>query len=312
MYRDEELNARVAWAYYQEDMTQAEIAERMNLTRARVNRILQACRKSGMVRISIDMDTTCVREEHAIERRYGISRAMVVPTPGRERAINQAIGKTAGAYLSSILRNGQTLGLGWGTTLRDAWRGLEPTEFEDLTIVSLFGGLPSSSTTTPYDVAAAMARKLAASDCYYIAAPMYVTDETMRETLMSQPMFADIFDRAVHVDAALIGAGDLTNRSTNLRLGAVSRDEWESLRSAGAVGEIFGYFFDAEGNVVDHSLNRRFMGADIAKLKRIPVKIAAVGGLHKLPIIRAALAGGYIDVLIIDEQTAEHLLDEPA
>lgn len=309
MYREDELHARVAWAYYQEELTQAEIAERMQLTRARVNRILQHCRKTGTVRINIDMDTTCMDVEHKLERRWGLTRAVVVPTPGKENLIFPAIGKAAGAYLSTILRNGLTLGLGWGTTLRGAWRGLQPADYDDISIVSLFGGLPSSSTTTPYDVAAAMARKLSASACYYIAAPMYVTNEGVRETLMTQPMFADIFDRAVAVDTCLIGSGDLTNRSTNLHRGAVTHGEWESLRQAGAVGELFGYFLDAEGELVNHPLNRRFMGAKLEKLKKIPTKIVAAGGLHKLQALRAALVGGYIDVLVTDEQTAQKLAE---
>ncbi len=308
MYSEDELSARVAWAYYQEELTQAEIAERMQLTRARVNRILQQCKQSGIVRISIDVGAACARLEHALENRWGLTRAVVVPTPAKERKVNQVIGKQAGEYLSTILRSNQTVGLGWGTTMRWAWRGVSPVELEGLTLISLFGGLPNSSTTTPYDVAATMARKLSSSACYYIAAPMYVTSEEVRETLMTQPMFADIFARAGDVDVALIGTGDLSTKSTNLKLGAVSQEEWMDLREHGAVGELFGYFLDAEGRPVDHSLNRRFMGAKLEKLKTIPTKIVAAGGQHKLPILKAALGGGYTDVLVTDEQTAAGLV----
>lgn len=307
----EELYARVAWAYYNEELTQADIAKRMGMTRARVNRILQECRETGLVQIIINTDVAgCADVEHGLERAFGLSKALVIPTPAREKHLYTSIGKAAGAYLSGRIRDGQELGLGWGTTLRASGRALVQREAGGIRIVSLFGGLPSSSTTTPYDVASVFSRRLMAEECYYIAAPMYVTCEEVRETLMSQPMFANIFERAAEVDLCLVGAGDLTSRSTNVNLGAISDEEWQSLRKAGAVGEVFGYFLDEEGKAVDHPLNRRFMGAKLDKLKRIPTKIVASGGLHKVPIIRAGLTGGYADVLVTDELTAKALLQD--
>ena len=51
--RLEELQARIAWAYYKEGQTQAGIAERYGLTRARVNRLLQDARETGLVKITV-------------------------------------------------------------------------------------------------------------------------------------------------------------------------------------------------------------------------------------------------------------------
>jgi DNA-binding transcriptional regulator LsrR (DeoR family) len=305
----EGLYARVAWAYYNEEMTQAEIADRMGMTRARVNRILQECRDTGLVQIIINSEITgCAGAEHALEKAFGLSKAVVVPSPARERHLYTAIGRAAGTYLSARIRDGQTLGLGWGTTLRASGRSLIQRNPGGIRIVSLFGGLPSSSTTTPYDVASVFSRRLNAEECYYIAAPMYAPSEQMRETLMTQKMFATIFEMGSEVDMALVGAGDLTNRSTNVNLGAITEDERVSLCEAGAVGEVFGVLLDRHGNRVEHTLNRRFMGPAFDRLPDAAVKILAAGGLHKVPVLRAALAGGYVDVLVTDELTAESLL----
>lgn len=307
--KQSDLYARVAWAYYNEDLTQADIAARMGMTRARVNRILQECREIGLVQVIINTDVAgCAEAELGLERVFGLSKAVVIPTPAREKHLYTSIGKAAGAYLSGCIRDNQELGLGWGTTLRASGRALVRRDPGGIRIVSLFGGLPSSSTTTPYDVASVFSRRLKAEECYYIAAPMYVSSEEVRETLMSQQMFANIFERAAEVDMALIGSGDLTNRSTNVNLGAITEEEWKSLRESGAVGEVFGYFLNTEGKAVDHPLNRRFMGADLPRLKAIPVKVLAAGGLHKVPILKAALGGGYVDVLVTDEMTANALI----
>ncbi|HKK32997.1 MAG TPA: sugar-binding transcriptional regulator [Desulfomicrobiaceae bacterium] len=311
MERDEELMTRVAWAYYNEELTQAEIASRLGLTRARVNRMLQECRESGLVQILINSETAgCVALERRLERRYGLVKAVVVPTPARENKLYAAIGMAAGMYVSESLRDGQSLGLGWGKTLRAAARGIRQRPAGDLAIVSLFGGLPHSATTNPYDVASVFARTLSAAECYFIAAPMYVSSEEVREVLMSQTMFDEVFERAAEVDMALVGAGDLTSRSTNVVLGALTRDEWRSLLDVGAAGEIFGYFLDGEGNLVDHPLNNRFMGGDFGRLRNIPCKVVASGGAHKAGILRAVLEGGYANVFITDELAAKAVLDQ--
>lgn len=303
---EKELLTRIAWAYHSENMTQADIAAKFGLTRAKVNKLLQECRDIGMVQVIINSDeASCADIEFQLERQYGLCKAIVVPTPAKEKHLYAAIGATAGSYISKHLRKGQSLGLGWGKTLRASLDGIRQRSPEETVIVSLFGGLPRSGTTNPYDVAAMFARKLNVAQCHYVAAPMYVTSEEVRQALMSQPMFEKIFRRAIEVDMALIGAGDLTTRSTNVVLGALTTEEWQSLLNAGAVGEVFGYFLDSYGKPIDHPLNNRFIGADLDRLKKIPVKVIASGGLQKVPILKAILQERYADILITDEVTAK-------
>lgn len=310
MSNEDRLLIRIAWAYYNEGLTQAEIASKLGITRARVNKLLQDCRESGLVQIIINADeASCAEIESKLEKRYGLVRAMVVPTPVKEKHLYAAIGETAGAYVSNNLRDGQSLGLGWGKTLRASLGGVVQRGMSERSIVSLFGGLPRSGMTNPYDIAAAFARRLNVSKCYYIAAPMHVTSEETRTTLMTQPMLERVLQLAVEVDMALVGAGDLTVRSTNVVFGALSESEWRSLLAADSVGEVFGYFLDRDGKPVDHPINRRFMGADLHRLQKIPTKVVASGGIRKVPIIQAVLRAGYADIFVTDEVTAQAVLE---
>lgn len=304
------LQTRVAWSYYNEGKTQAEIAIKQGVTRAKVNRILQDCRDSGLVQIIINAEeASCAEVEGLLEKQFGLVKAIVVPTPAKEVHLHSAIGETAGAYVSKHLRDGQGLGLGWGKTLRASLEGVKQRPPCDVSIVSLFGGLPRSETTNPYDVAAVFARRLNVAQCNYIAAPMYVASEEVRKILMSQPMFGNVFKKAEEVDMALIGAGDLTQLSTNVVLGALTGQEWKSLLQADSVGEVFGYFLDKNGIPIDHPINNRFMGADLAHLKQIPIKVVASGGIQKVPIIKAVLRAGYANILVTDEVTARAVYD---
>lgn len=310
---EEQLQTRAAWLYYNEELTQAEIAHKLGLTRARVNRMLSACRENGLVQIAITArPASCVELERRLERAFGLVGALVVPTPARDERLYAAVGETAGAHVSEILRDGQSLGLGWGRTLRASINGIRQRSLRDVSIVSLFGGLPRSATTNPYDIASLFARRFEAAECWYIAAPMFVSSREVRDTLMRQDMFRSVFEHAARVDVALVSAGDLTARATNVQLGALSEEEWRSLLDAGAVGEIFGYFLDASGHPVDHPLNERIMAPDLEDLKRIPRVVLASGGARKIPILHSVLKQGYAHTFITDEIAARGVLDAHA
>ena len=77
---DEQRRTRIAWLYYVEGLTQAEIAERLAVSRVKVVRDLQIGRQTGLVQIQISGRlASCVALERALERRFGLRQAVVVP-----------------------------------------------------------------------------------------------------------------------------------------------------------------------------------------------------------------------------------------
>ena len=50
---DEQLRVRVAWLYFMEGLTQADIAAKLGITRLRANRLLGEARESGLVSIQV-------------------------------------------------------------------------------------------------------------------------------------------------------------------------------------------------------------------------------------------------------------------
>ncbi len=57
------------------------------------------------------------------------------------------------------------------------------------------------------------------------------------------------------------------------------------------------------------SLNERVLGIDVETLRTVPRVVAIAGGARKYTAIRAALRGGWIDVLITDLDTARKLAE---
>lgn len=310
---DEEENqliSRVAWLYFHEELTQGEIGERLGLTRLKVNRLLQAGREAGLIRVVINTAfRDCVALEGELAREFGLTRAIVVPTPEHGgQHFYETIGRPAGEYASQQLKDGQRLGVGWGHTMRAAINGLVIRSLRGISVTSLYGGVPRSPVN-PFDSTAMFARKLQAEVCNHLPAPMFVSTPEVRETIAAQPFFRTFYKEALDVDMILTAVGDMTAQATNIALGAITTEQRRDLARAGAVGEFFGRFLDADGNVLDHEVNRCSMSPDFAGLCKVPHNILVSGGMAKTPILQAVLRRGYVHVFVTDAATARSLLN---
>src|SRR5919106_517869 len=79
---DEQLRVRVAWLYFMEGLTQADIAGKLGITRLRANRLLGEARESGLVNIQVNARLAgCVELERQLVHETGLKDAVVVPTP---------------------------------------------------------------------------------------------------------------------------------------------------------------------------------------------------------------------------------------
>ncbi len=71
-----------------------------------------------------------------------------------------------------------------------------------------------------------------------------------------------------------------------------------------------GRFFDEEGNHVRSTFDQRVIGVTAKELLAVPRRIGVAGGERKFSAIRAALLGGWVNILITDLAMANRLLDD--
>ncbi|MBB3710496.1 DNA-binding transcriptional regulator LsrR (DeoR family) [Limimaricola variabilis] len=303
----EDLRTRVAWLYYAEGMTQDEVAQAVGLTRARVLRILANARADGTVQIRVTTKLShCVELERRLEEKWGLERAVVIPDPQDQSQIPKLIGQELGAMLSREVRPDSSIGLGWGQTLTNGVPSIEPREASGIKIISLLGGLTRVEKVNPSEFAWRVADRLAA-ECYLMAAPVYAPTPEIRDALLDHSGIAEIFERARRLDLAILSLGDLTPHSIFVQYGLLTTEEIASLEQAGAVGDVLCHFVDAEGEVVDHPVNRRVLAVDPRELRSARRMVLASGGWQKFTIIRAALRMLSPAVLITDETVAARL-----
>jgi len=301
------LETRVAWLYFMEGMTQADIAAKLGMTRLRVNRMLVEARTSGLVSIALNSRfATCVELEQSLIREFGLKDAVIVPTPENPDLVPVLLGQAAGEYLSNFLETNQVkgLGLGWGATLRETIRNMRPGRYPDLYVNSMMGGLTRGLELNTFETASSLANRLNA-ECQYLAAPIYAGSPESRDIILAQDVFREAFERISANDVAVLSIGDLSLRSLLIRYGLPRDVTTEELVARGAVGDILGQFYDTDGRLIDHPLNLRAIALPLSELSRIPTVVLASGGRNKIPAIAAALKARLASVIICDEETAQ-------
>jgi len=113
---------------------------------------------------------------------------------------------------------------------------------------------------------------------------------------------------AAKANVAFVGIGDLGPEAPLHLDGFISKRELEKLQKVGAVGDIAGWAFDSNGELIEGIINHRVASAPIPPREKCRV-IALASGTRKVQAIKAALKGGLINGLITDEITAKALLE---
>jgi DNA-binding transcriptional regulator LsrR (DeoR family) len=125
--------------------------------------------------------------------------------------------------------------------------------------------------------------------------------------LLSQPMIRETHALAAQANITFVGIGDLGLDAPLVMDGFISANELKQLQRAGAVGEIVGWAFDAQGKFMDGLTNDRVASAPLPSRESSTVVAIAVGE-KKTPGIRAALSRRLVNGIITDEATAEAIL----
>ncbi len=303
------LATRVAWMYFVEGLKQEDVAVALGLYRMRVNRLLAAARQQGLVRIEIDSAHGAAADcEMRLRRTFGLSEALVVPTPINRERVVEIVGHGLGMLLSRRLVDGMTIGIHHGRSIHALFTGLRQSAFPNSAIVALNGSLSPVGRMVPYETVAQMALTLQAA-CYHLAAPTYARSVAERDLFLGLPVVDAVISRARRCDIAIMSVSRVSDDGGLVGNGYVTPQEAQSMREAGAVGAVLGVFIDSMGRTLDHDINRRRIGLDLQCLSAIPEVILTGAGEAKVEPLHGALLSGLAHTLVIDEETAWAILE---
>ena len=299
---DYQLMLKATWYYYMENYTQQQISQLLGVSRAKVIRLLDEARATGVIRFLFREDDRARMEvERELIGRFGLEDAFVVPTPAHTADLTQSIAQAASVYIADHLRADGFLNIGYGDMTGLILDNLASSRRSDINVASLTGGvsyyLPKVSS------------EVFAMHLYLVPSPLILSSAELRDQLLKEPAIQDVFRMTSHADMTVVGVGSMDEDATIIRNGILSKTDFALLKMQGAVGDILNHFIDADGNPVGTSIEDRIVSSSLDKLQSMRNVIGAAGGSVKVPAMHAALTHGYFNVLVTDEQTAKELLD---
>jgi DNA-binding transcriptional regulator LsrR (DeoR family) len=310
LYDDGTL-AHVADLYYQEGLTQAQIASQIHTSRSTVSRLLHEARERGIVEIVIHYTWSRNRAmEQELVRAFSLREARVIVDHDWDyERILHGLGASAARYLEGVVEPGVILGISWGTAILSTVRRLKPKEKLPITVVQMIGATGAKDPLTDGPELARLLADVYGGRYRSLHAPLTVESASVREGLLNEPHIRETLELASQADLALVGIGTLVPEySSWLRAGYLDRDGLAELRAAGAVGDICGWHYDVHGNFLVIDMNRRIVGVQPQTLSEIERVIAVAGGQAKVKAILGGLRTGLVDTLVTGEQAAKGVL----
>jgi DNA-binding transcriptional regulator LsrR (DeoR family) len=308
------LLTKVARLYHEHGLRQPQIAEQLHISQPRVSRLLKQASELGIVRTTVLTPAGVFSElEEEIERKYGVRSVVVAEAGGDDASILRALGGAAAVYLETTLTGGDRIGISsWSASILstvDAMRP-RPTRVAE-EVVQVIGGVGNSTSQVFATRLADRLAQLTGATAVFLSAPGLASSPAAMQTLLDDRHIADVFAKFPRLTLLLAGLGSLEPSPLLLESGnATAHEDQEMLRKRGAVGDICLRFFDEDGNHVDSPLDGRVLGIDTDTLRAVPRVVAVAGGARKYTAIRAALRGGWVNVLVTDLDVARRLAEE--
>ncbi|WP_323868357.1 transcriptional regulator LsrR [Xenorhabdus szentirmaii] len=301
---EEELMARIAWFYYHDGLTQGDIGELLGLSRLKVSRLLEKGRQSGVIRVQINSRYKgCLELEDTLRERFHLKQVRVLPALD---SINQNVRLGIGAahLLMTLIKFDQLLAIGFGETPMCTLQYLSGfISSQKIRLVTLSGGVGPYMT--------GICQLDAECPINIIPAPLRASSHQVAAIFREERSVQDVILAARAADIAIVGIGAINQKqqATIMRSGYISNGEQLMFGRQGAVGDILGYFFNPEGELISGiDIHHELIGISLPEIKTIPNVIGVAGGIEKADAIVAALKGGYINSLVTEEQTARAML----
>ena len=314
---DLRLALRAATLYYLDGLTQAEIASRLGVSRPTAGRLIARAKAKGLVRIEVvvppDMrDNLHADEERELEQRFGLTEAVVagsgidVGAPGRPAAY-ASVGRAAAALLMRRLVATDVMGFTWGPETVAVATALSPGVASCRAVVQLDGAMSTAAYQTGAEFILGRCADVLRAETIRLPAPLYADPSTVA-SMRSDSVISRTLEAGRHANVMIFGIGAASTAGTLFEGSYLDTRMLDELVSLGAVGEIGGRFFDADGEPVNTELAQRAVSVPLEDVKACQKTILIASGVAKHHATLAALRGKLARLLVCDIDCARWLL----
>jgi DNA-binding transcriptional regulator LsrR (DeoR family) len=307
------LMTKVARLYHEQGLSQPNISSRLHISQSRVSRLLSKATEVGIVRTTVVNTAGVYSElEDLLEKKYAVSEIVIVDTAEGEEQLLKGLGSAAAHYLESTLTGGDRIGISsWSASLLSTVEAMRPkvSKVAD-EVVQVIGGVGESNAQAFAVRLVGRLSEVTGARVSYLPAPGLVNTPEAARALFANQNIADVLKSVNDLTLLLVGIGSIEPSKLLKESGnSLSEKERKELAKLGAVGDVCMRYFDENGKGLKTNLDKRIIGIQADQLKKIPRRVAVAGGTRKFKAIKAALEGGWVNVLITDYKSAKKLAE---
>lgn len=308
MIENIDLIVSVAIDYYQNNMSQTEIAKKIHASRPTVSNLIKKAKDLGIVKIYIHHPNYDKYQlEQKIKLKYHLNHVEVVKESGDPLKNKELVGTSCSKHFKENIHLYKNIGIGWGSTLYHFIETMPALNYPKINIIALIGGFGINTVKIHSNHLAFKLSERIKGNPIFFNAPAIAESVEIQNIFLQSKLFQDMMSQTNNLDAVILGVGNPTESSTYRQLGIINSHQAKELEENGAVVDILANFYDQDMIEVPNSITDRMIGLPISHIKKAKNRIVLATGKEKITTIKTLLKSNFVTHLFIDEAIAEAL-----
>lgn len=212
----------------------------------------------------------------ALEQQLGLQHVLVVPGDyNDDETVLTLLGKEAAQQFLSTITNEQVVAVTGGKSVASLAQFLQPVDHQqNITFVAARGGIGHEMHMQANTLVATFAMQMDAQH-RTLFLPEHLSEQAY-QAMLTEPMVTEIMAYYDRADCVIHGIGSAEEMAIRRN---TSAEDLRILEEKGAVSEAFGYYFNAEGQIV-HLI--RTIGIQLEQVEKCKHIIAVAAGKQKV------------------------------
>ena len=297
----------IAKMYYEEGLTQLQIAKKLNVSRALIASQLSSAKEMGIVNIEIKSSFTGNEELLAkLKRKFNILGGVITPSSKGDFYQERVLINQTCKFIAEEMEKAAHIGMGWGFSLDEVIKNFTELNLtsRQRTICPLLANLDSPHRGFhPNELVRVLAEKTM-SESTFIYAPVFPLSLQEQLQFTNTENYKQIEEEWSRLDLAIIAISpfpSVPDLATAYRYG-------DSIINEKVVGDLISYCFNRNGEIVLGE-NDFVIRIPLEYLQRIENVIAICPNNISPEAVVGALNTGIVKNIIMEEKIAFQCLN---
>ncbi len=302
----DDLLRDIAYMYYEQNLTQQEIADKLFFSRTNISRYLDEAKNRGIVEINIRYPyEDHVKTEQKLCKLFNLENAYVSSSSNQLASEEYlTVCHFCAKVLAEMIDEETVMSISRGRTTNTVVTYLRPKlTYPEMKLIQLEGIIEeeNSASFEEFDLIHRLQEKYNCSS-YCMAVPYLLESKKMKDMITKRTVYETIYNMSAEIDLLCLSATTLEQWHKRL-----SKAEFNELKQLNAVGNIMGYFYDENGRIVDCKAYSRMVMPNI-NIFKARQRMLVGADYFKVQALSAALRGGLANIIVTSERTAYKMI----